>query len=254
MIFGVSSVLLTKTPVIAQAFLRFIDAVRRSAVVEPDAVPDFRVLFRCGTVIREPAVVIDCLCGGSSIFRPGIVGQVGDGNLAFNIIIQYLARLHVQARPVRNGDVRPAAGRQDPAVAGAGNTPGQVNTAALRINIFHYQLFVCRIIVHLHNILESADAVVIPDLAAVVHLIHGPALHRRFVLLNGHVAEIDFADVRLVLAVAALNQAVHIDIRCRNVNIIPGDAPQFSTGNIGQRLIQVRLGLCIIGFMIVRSG
>ena len=254
MIFDSITVCLTITPVIAQAFLQFIGAAWRSAVVEPDAVHDLRILFRCDAVIRELAVVIDCLCGGSSIFLPGIVSQVGDGDLAFNIIIQHLAYLHIQARPVRNRDVRSAAGRQDPAVAGTGNTPGQVNTTAFRINIFHYQLFACRIIVYLHNILESADVFVILNLAAVVHFIHGPALHRHFVLLSGHAAEIDFANVRLVLAVAALDQAVHIDIRCRDINIIPGDAPQPSLGNIGKRFFQVRLGLCIIQFFIVRIG
>ena len=116
---------------------------------------------------------------GTGIFRPGILCQVGNGNPAFNIVVDDLAGSKVRAGVVGNGNLRAPVHGQDPAIACTGDLAGQVNLAAFGIDILNNQTVCLRIIVHLHYEFVCTACRVIYGLVAVVDLVHGTALYRR---------------------------------------------------------------------------
>ena len=230
-------------PVIAQAFFHFVGAGRSGPAVIADTGRGLHGFFRCGAVFGILAVIGNGFCSGTGIFRPGISCQIGNGNFAFNIVIQHLANRQRQLGGIGDGDVRAAVCRQDPAVAGTGNAARQVNPAALGVNILHYQAAGLGIVIHLHNILEGADAAVVHRPAAVVHLVHGTALNGHRPVGGYGVNPILVADKRcLIFAVAALDEAVHVNIRRRDIHAVPGDAAQFRVSDVRCRLLQAGLG------------
>ena len=184
-------------------------------------------------------VFLNPFCSGTCIFRPHILCQISDSYFAFNIVVQYFPYIQVIRRFIIDCDVSPAVRCQDPAVARAGNAAGQINPASFCINVFQYQLLILRVVIHLRHVFKGADGMIKYRLAAIVHLIHGTALNSHFIRLSHEAVNIlDISDFRFVFAVAALDEAVHVNIRCRDIHAVAGDASKFRIGDVCSRLLQ----------------
>ena len=90
----------------------------------------------------------------------------------------------------------------------------------------------------MHDVLESANAFNIHRFVSVIDFVHGTALYRNlaaivFVFLDILLAQGICFNIGHVFAEAALDQAVHVDIRSRDVYAFPGDTACFRLGNIG---------------------
>ena len=131
--------------------------------------------------------------GRTGIFRPGLPGQVGNGNLAFDVVVQNLSCGKIRLGPIGNGNFRTAVRGKDSAVAGAGNAAGQVNLAALGINIFHNQAPGLGVIVHLNHIFVGVSVCIIYGLVTVVDLIQGAAVDGNLTAVVFHALEVLFA-------------------------------------------------------------
>ena len=160
------------------------------------------------------------------ILGPSILGRVGNGDDAFPLVVQNFAHVHIESGLIDHGDVRRTVRRHDSAVAGAGNLARKIYLAALGVNILHHQFVRGGIPIDLRFIVKGIVRAAPPS-AAVVDFIHGAVLHDRrtvgwtllrrleHIIVNG--GGISF--------VAALNQAVHIDIGGGHIDVAPGDIP-----------------------------
>ena len=167
--------------------------------------------------------------GRTGILCPGLPGQVRNGNLAFDVVVQDLSCGKIRTGPVGNGNFRTAVGGKDSAVSGAGNTAGQVNLAALGVNIFHNEALGLGVIVHLDHIFVGVGLGIIYGLVTVVDLIQGTAVDGHFAAVvlhafNVRITQGVFRDIHHVFAVAALDQAVYVNIRCSQIHAVPGNA------------------------------
>ena len=163
-------------PVIAQAFLHFIRAGGRGPAVVADTGCGLRSFFRRSAVLGIFAVIFNGFRRRTGVFRPGIPGQVRNGDLAFDIIIEHLAYVQAIGGIIGNGNIRAPVRRQDPAVAGAGDPARQVDLAASGIDVLYQQPVVLGVVIDLHHVFKAADTAIIDRFAAVVHLVHGTTL------------------------------------------------------------------------------
>ena len=214
-------------PVIPQAALHPI-GLRIGFVVPADGGACLFVLVR---ILDMFAVFVNGIGGRTGILRPAVIGQVRNSNPALDVVVQQRTRGQVSGSGIGDGDFRAPVRRQDPAVTGAGDAPRQVDLAALGIDVFHHQPFGLGIVIHLYDVFVSAGRGVVHRLIAVIDLVHGTAFNSNllagvFHLLDIGLAECIRPDIRHVLAVAALEQAVHVDIRRRNVDAVPGYTPR----------------------------
>ena len=158
------------------------------------------------------------------VLSPGIVGRIGDGDDAFPLVVKDVPNVHIQRSFVGHGNIRRAVRRQDPAVAGAGDLARQINLAALGVDVFHHQLVRRGIPIDLGHIVKDFFCAV-PLCAAVVDLVHGTVLDdsrtagRSFLRLS----QLRLCHRGGIVLVAALDQAVHVDIGCGHINVPPGD-------------------------------
>ena len=158
------------------------------------------------------------------VLSPGIAGRIGDGDDAFPLVVKDVPHVHIQRSFVGHGDIRRAVRRQNPAVAGAGDLARQINLAALGVDVFHHQPVRGRIPVDLGNIVKDLVRTV-PLGAAVIDLVHGAVLY------NGRFSgmpRLRRSQLRLchrggIVLVAALDEAVHVDVGGGYINVPPGD-------------------------------
>ena len=129
----------------------------------------------------------------TAVFSPGLLCQVGNAYVAFDVIVQNLTGRKGRFCIVCNGNLRTAVYGQDPAVTGAGDTPCQINLASLCINIFYHQAFRLRIIVRLYQILVRANFRVVHSFVSVIKLIHGTTLEGNFAAVVLHCLNFIFA-------------------------------------------------------------
>ena len=187
----------------------------------------------------------------SSVLEPGVICHVYDGNDAFPLIIEDFAYVQIQIGIAGHGDIRCAVRRHNSAVAGAGDFARQIDLAPCSIDVLHHQL-VCRWIpIDLRHIVKDLVRFV-PLGAAVVDFVHGAVLN------NGrsrswsellHIIHSITVHRSSVILVAALDQAVHVDIGGGHIDVPPGNIARGRLGGIGSR---VRFGSfgCLISIIL----
>ena len=174
------------------------------------------------------------------VLGPGIVGRIGDGDDAFPLVVENVPHVHIQRGFVRHSDIRCAVRRQNPAVAGTGDLTCQIDLTALGVDVFHHQLVGRRIPIDLRHIVKDFVRTV-PLGAAIIDLVHGAVLDdsrtagRPFLRLS----QIGLRHRSCIVLVAALDQAVHIDVGGRHINIPPGNV---AGGRLGGS--RPRVGCC----------
>ena len=206
----------------------------------PDSLGCDCVLLRRRQILAVLGIIGNSPGSGTGILRPGIPGQVGDGDFAFYVIILHPAYIQVHSGVVADCYFRAAVHSQDAAVAGTRNPASQIDPSALCIDIFYHKVLVLGIVVYLHNIFECTDGFIVYNLSPVVHLIHGAALNRRLISGYGQLFKIGiFRDIRLVSAESALDQPVYVNIRGSDVNAVAGDPAGLRMGNIRSGALHV---------------
>ena len=158
------------------------------------------------------------------VLGPGIVGRIGDGDDAFPLVVENVPHVHIQRGFVRHSDIRCAVRRQNPAVAGTGDLTRQIDLTALGVDVFHHQLVGRRIPIDLRHIVKDFVRTV-PLGAAIIDLVHGAVLDdsrtagRPFLRLS----QLLLCHRGGIVLVAALDEAVHVDVGGGYINVPPRD-------------------------------
>ena len=193
-------------------------------------------------VVRVRFQIIGIMIDGAGlpllVLGPGVLGRVGDGDDALPLVVQDFAHIHIKGGIVRHGNQRRAVRRQNPAVAGAGDLARQIDLAPRGVDVLHKELVRGGIPIDLGHIVKDFVRA-IPLSAAVVDLVHGTVLDdgcfsggtplRRSQLLVRHRGG--------VVLVAALDQAVHVDIGSGHIDIPSGDVARSRLGGIRTRVV-----------------
>ena len=169
--------------------------------------------------------------------EPRVIGHVYDGNDALPLIVEDFAHVHIVSGVVRHGDIRRAVRRHHFAIAGAGDLARQIDLATRRVDIFHEQLFRGRIPIDLRHIVKDLVRIV-PLRAAVVDLEHGAVLD------DGHFVGVTCHRPRQIVTihrggvvfVAALDEAVDVDIGRGHIDIPASDVARSFLGRIRTRV------------------
>ena len=215
--------LLAAGPVVAEIFQRIIGALGPSGA---DDFPVSRRLVPLGQVFDNSAV--------PAVFRHRVLRRIADADQAFSLVADQFAHLQVRICIVVDGNVIGSVQGSNLAVPGAGNTAAQVNLSAVGIDIGNDQFIRGGIVEHIRLIgigpigLEHRSALDHPVdrtghdqgigqfrlAAGIPVLLQGG--HRRLhgTVLNGYA----------IGAIAALDEAVDVDVRCIDVDIVPGNA------------------------------
>ena len=98
---------LSQGPVIAQVFLGRI-GFRIVHVIPANGFAGRHVLIQIRAFLQMAGIIRYRLRPGPAEFRPGILRQVGNGNLSFNIVVKYLAQAQVGCRFIRDRNFRAA--------------------------------------------------------------------------------------------------------------------------------------------------
>ena len=153
------------------------------------------------------------------IFRPCIFSQIGNCNLAFNIIVQNLPCRQICRGSVGYGNFRAPVSGNDPASAvivcsgfhaSTGNTAGKINFTSFCIDILYNKTFRLGIVIHLYNILVSAQVFIIDSPVAFVQFVHRASLHCHFAsvvfqFLDIFLTEVFCCNVRHIFTEPALD-------------------------------------------------
>ena len=158
------------------------------------------------------------------VLGPGILRRVSDGDDALPLVVQNVAHVHIESGVVRHEDIRRAIRCQNLAVAGAGDLARQIDLAARRVDIFHEQLFRGGIPIDLRHIVKDLLRIV-PLRAAFVDPVHGAVLHDGRTIGGSRLcrSQLSLRHRGSVGLVAALDQAVHIDIGGGHIDFPPGN-------------------------------
>ena len=209
-------------PVVTQVFLRI---VHSRCVTAAD---DFPVA--CCSVPRLQILDHRAAAG---VFREPIGGRVGNADQAVIFVADKLAHLQSRVRIVGHTDVIGTVEGHNFAIARAGNAAAQINLAAVGIDIGDDQFLRRRIVVDIR--LVFVGTVRLQDFAAFLYkIIRSCGDDRIGQILFAHArpAAVQFLDFRhycigngdFVFAVAALDQAIDIDVRRIDVDVVTGNA------------------------------
>ena len=181
------------------------------------------------------------------VFGPRIVSRIGNRDDTFPLIVEDIAQIHIQSGFVFHRDICCTVRRQDPAVTSAGNPARQIDLATLGIDILHYQLIRGRIPIDLRHVIKDFIRAV-PLGTAIIDLVHGTVLDNGCPSGRSYLRCIQ---LRLrhrsgIVLVAALNQAIHVDVSGRHIDIPPG--------NIARSLLRSAGALIVAGcFLAIRA-
>ena len=209
-------------PVVAQVFLWIVHG-RSTAGAE-----DFPV---AGSFVPVCQVLDHRTIAG--IFRDLIPGGIGNADQAVIFVADKLAHLQSRVRIVSHADVIGTVEGHNFAIARAGDAAAQINLAAVGIDIGDDQFLRRRIVVDIG--LVFVGTVCLQDFAAFLYkIIRSCGDDRIGQILFAHarpaaVQLLDFRHYRIgngdfVFAVAALDQAIDIDVRRIDVDVVTGNA------------------------------
>ena len=179
-------------------------------------------------ILQISGIAFNCAGLSIPVLGPDILCRIGDGDNAFPLVVEDPSHVHIQVCLIDHGDIRPAVRNHNPAVTGAGDLARQIDLTALGVDILHYQL-VCRgIPIDLRHIVKDFVRTV-PLGAAIVDLVHGTVLDDSRTVGRPRLRRIQ---LRLchrggIGLVAALDQAVHIDVGSGHIDIPPGDVTRW---------------------------
>ena len=169
----------------------------------------------------------------AGVFREPIGGRVGNADQANILVADKFAHLQSRVRIVSHADVIGTVESHNFAIARAGNAAAQINLAAVGIDIGDDQFLRRRIVVDIR--LVFVGTVRLQDFAAFLYkIIRSCGDDRIGQILFAHArpAAVQFLDFRhycigngdFVFAVAALDQAIDIDVRRIDVDVVTGNA------------------------------
>ena len=209
-------------PVVAQILLRIV--LRRS----PASAENLPVA--CGLI---PFCQVLDYRAAAGVFREPIGRRVGNADQAVILVADEFAHLQIRFRRIGHADIIGAIQRNDFPIARAGNAAAQINLAAVGIDIGNDQFLRRRVVVDIGLVLVGA--VRLQDFATRLYEIVRPCRDDRIgQILFSHTrpAAIQLLDFRrdcigngdFVFAIAALDQAIDIDVRRIDVDVITGNA------------------------------
>ena len=169
----------------------------------------------------------------AGVFREPVGGRISNADQAIILIADELAHLQIRFRRIGHADIIGTIQRNDFPVARAGNAAAQINFASVGIDIGDDQFLRRWIVVDIGLVLIGT--VRLQDFAALLYKIIRSCRDNRIgQILFAHerptaIQVLDFRRYRIgngdfVFAIAALDQAVDIDVRRVDVDVVAGNA------------------------------